>query len=83
MDVVVVVCVCAATLVLHYFLEQGTLFTLFQSTQLFKWGPSGLVSTGEAAHPAVTSIGTWGSICLYRLVVLGLLWNYRFCDLSP
>ena len=24
-----------------------------------KWGPGELVSTGEAAHPAVTSMGTW------------------------
>jgi len=28
-----------------------------------KWGPGGLVPTGEAAHPAVTSMGTWGSKC--------------------
>ena len=35
------------------YFEQETLFT---STQLFKWGPSGLVSTGEIAHP---TIGTW------------------------
>ena len=28
-------------------------------TQLFKWEPSGLVSTGEAAHLAVTSMGIW------------------------
>ena len=26
--------------------------------QLFKWGHR-LVSSGEAAHPAVTSMGTW------------------------
>ena len=32
---------------------------LLQSTQLFKLEPGGLVSTGEAAHPAVTSMGTW------------------------
>ena len=37
------------------FLEQETLLTLLQSTQLFKWGPGGLVLSGEAAHPAVTS----------------------------
>jgi len=24
-----------------------------------EWGPGGLVSTGEATHPAVTSMGTW------------------------
>ena len=41
------------------FLEQEALLTLLPSTQLFKWGPGGLVSTGEAAHPAVTSMGTW------------------------
>ena len=38
------------------FLEQET---LLQSTQLLKWGLGGLVPTGEAAHPAVTSMGTW------------------------
>ena len=38
--------------------KQETLPTL-QSTQLFKWGPGDLVSTGEAAQPAVTSMGTW------------------------
>jgi len=35
-----------------------------------KWGPGGLVSTGEAAHPAVTSMGTWGSKCPTDLVSL-------------
>ena len=44
------------------FLKQETLLTLLQSTQLFKWGPGGLVSTGEAAHPAVTLMGTWYSV---------------------
>jgi len=34
-----------------------------QSIQLFKWGPSSLLSTGEAAHPVVTSLGTWASKC--------------------
>ena len=23
------------------------------------WGPGGLVSSGEAAHPAATALGTW------------------------
>ena len=45
------------------FLEQGTLLTLLQSIQLLKWEPGSLVPTGEAAHPAVTSMGTWGSKC--------------------
>ena len=46
------------------FLEQETLFTLLQSTQLFKWGPGGLVSTKEVAHPAVALPGIkWGSKC--------------------
>ena len=26
-----------------------------------KWGPGGLISIGEAAHSAITSMGTWGS----------------------
>ena len=43
------------------FLEQGTLLRLLQSTQLLKWGPGGLVPTGEAAHPTVSSMDTWGS----------------------
>ena len=33
---------------------QETLLTLLQYTQLFKWGPGGLVSIGEATDPAVT-----------------------------
>ena len=44
------------------------------------WGPGGLVSTGESAHPAVTSIwvpGVYGEVnaqlSLSHLVVLGLL----------
>ena len=41
------------------FLEQETLITLLQSSQLLKRGPGGLVPTEEAAHPAVTSMGTW------------------------
>ena len=28
-------------------------------TQVYKTGPSGLVPTGEAAHPAVALVGTW------------------------
>ena len=44
-------------LVLLFPLE--TLLTLLQSTQLLKWEPGSLVSTGEAAHPAVTSMGSW------------------------
>ena len=43
------------------------LFTLLQSTQLFKWGPGGLVSTREAAHPAGIN---WGSKCPTVLVLL-------------
>ena len=43
------------------FLEQETLLTLLQSTQLLN---GYLVQTGEAAHPAVTSMGTWcKSVC--------------------
>jgi len=55
------------------YLEQETLLTLLQSTQLFKWGPGGLVSTGETAHPTVKSIGTWcklGSKCPTVFVLL-------------
>ena len=32
--------------------------------------PSGLVSTREAAHPAVILMGTWGSKCPTVLVLL-------------
>ena len=48
--------------VLYYccFLEQETLH-IVPVYPLFKWGPGGLVSTGEAAHPVVTSMGTLGS----------------------
>ena len=46
-------CVCG-------FLEQEMLLTLL--LQLFKWGPGGLVSTGEATYAAVTSMGTWGAM---------------------
>jgi len=35
------------------------LLTLLQSTQLLIWGCGGLVSTREAAHPAITSMDTW------------------------
>ena len=38
------------------FLEQETLLTLLQYSQLYI---GDLVSFGEAAHPAVTSMGTW------------------------
>ncbi|XP_065917594.1 uncharacterized protein [Dysidea avara] len=54
------------------------------------WGPGGLVSSVEAAHPAVASMGTWCLLgkqmpncpSLSHFVVLGLLWNFRFHDLS-
>ena len=56
------------------FLEQETLLTLLQSTQLLN---GDLVS-------AVKSMGTWGSKCpTVCLVVLGSLWNFRFYDLYP
>jgi len=32
---------------------------LLQLTQLYKWGSGGLASTGKAAHPTVTSMGTF------------------------
>ena len=41
------------------FPEHEILFTLLQSTQLINGDSGELVSTGEAAHPAVTSMGTW------------------------
>ena len=52
------------------FLKQEILLTLLQSTQLFKWGHSGLVSAGEAAQwvPGVN----WGSKCQLCIVSVGL-----------
>ena len=45
--------------------------------------PGGLVSSEEAAHPAVKSKGTWcllgetnSQLFLSHLTVLGLLWNF-------
>ena len=57
-----------------YFLEQETLLTLLQSTQLLKWGPGCLVPTGEAPHLAVTSMGTWeanAQLCMSLIAVEG------------
>ena len=60
-------------------LFQETLLT-FQSTQL---GPGGLVSSGEAAYPAVTFTGEANAqLSLSHLVVLRLLWIFKFRDLS-
>ena len=41
----------------YCFFEQETL------SSLPSWGPSVLVSIGEAAHPTVASMGAWGSKC--------------------
>ena len=59
------------------FLEQETLLTLLQSTQLLKWGPGGLVPTGEAAHPAVTSMGTWCKLGKQMLDCPCLIWQLK------
>ena len=60
------------------FLEQETLFTLFQSTQLYigAWGSSCNINE----YPVFTG-ETNIQLSLSRLVVLGLLWNFGFCDL--
>ena len=49
---------------------------------VYPWGPSGLVSTGEAAHLAVPLMGTWRS--KYPTVLVSFsgvrsLWNFGFC----
>ena len=43
------------------------------------WGPGGLVSSGEAAHPAVTSMGAWESQSPTALVSFSSVGT----DLSP
>ena len=83
------VCVCRVCACVHVVMQHNQVVTLLQSTQLYKWGPDGLVywesSPTSYNINGYQALGiNWGSKCPTVLVLFSrvkLLWNFGLCDL--